>query len=330
MEKVRAVVDDFHSQLKARIALTPETGNRAGVSSMPRQGFGLESPAETQKKPVELVAPELGDEAALFRDDAEPGADRATGAEPEIPSPALMETFEPEPSITFHAIPKATEPVFPSTTIPGNPQKNSVAIFKALALQAPNSSSFESVVSPESSPERVEPDRLNELSEKEHRPVKPAAVFTGIVVVASVILLEAMLLGPFRVSANIIPPPKPAAAAAMARVPSAVPAPAIPAEQSKTRLATITATADTWISACSDGQMVFENLLSPNGTMDVHFSRLAVIRLGNAGGVDIAVDGKPIGSIGTSGMIRVLELRPDQIHLLPPNFRESPGDCKLP
>jgi hypothetical protein len=65
--------------------------------------------------------------------------------------------------------------------------------------------------------------------------------------------------------------------------------------------------------------MVFENLLTPTGSRQLQFSRKALIQVGNAGGVHIAVDGQSIGPVGAPGMVQRVELLPGKAQLLPPD-----------
>jgi cytoskeleton protein RodZ len=67
-------------------------------------------------------------------------------------------------------------------------------------------------------------------------------------------------------------------------------------------------TEPSWASVCADGQKVFGRLMPAGEVREIRFSEKAVVRLGNAGGVEIALDGKPVGSLGQPGQLRLLEL----------------------
>ena len=62
----------------------------------------------------------------------------------------------------------------------------------------------------------------------------------------------------------------------------------------------------------ADGKQVFQGLLAANETLAVDFSDEAVLRIGNAGGIDVSLDGKSLGSLGKHGRYRMLKLRPDE------------------
>jgi cytoskeleton protein RodZ len=66
----------------------------------------------------------------------------------------------------------------------------------------------------------------------------------------------------------------------------------------------------TWISVSSDGKTIFASLLQPHDTKLVEASEKVRILIGNAGGLDISLNGKPIGPIGPKGQIRVVYLTP--------------------
>jgi hypothetical protein len=56
---------------------------------------------------------------------------------------------------------------------------------------------------------------------------------------------------------------------------------------------------------------------------DVAFTDRAIVRLGNAGPVEIQLNGKPIGPLGRPGQLRAIELTPGAWRFLP--LREPDG-----
>jgi hypothetical protein len=72
-----------------------------------------------------------------------------------------------------------------------------------------------------------------------------------------------------------------------------------------------------WVSATSDGKELFEKLLAKDETRQIEFAEKALVRVGNAGGVEITVDGKPIGPLGPHGKIRALEITPGGYRFVP-------------
>lgn len=77
--------------------------------------------------------------------------------------------------------------------------------------------------------------------------------------------------------------------------PSSSPSPA-----PQTNTLAIHLTAPSWLRVTIDGNVSIEGTF-PAGTTKSFHGKSALVRVGNAGGVDITVDGKPIGKLGGSG-----------------------------
>jgi hypothetical protein len=75
--------------------------------------------------------------------------------------------------------------------------------------------------------------------------------------------------------------------------------------------AEIRGTEAVWVYAVSDGKEVLEKLLAKDETRQIEFAERALVRVGNAAGVEITVDGKSIGPLGPQGLIRALEITSD-------------------
>jgi cytoskeleton protein RodZ len=89
----------------------------------------------------------------------------------------------------------------------------------------------------------------------------------------------------------------------------------VPAVQGKSRIV-IQAKQGSWIDACADGRTVIRRYLAPAGTAELGFSNAAVVRTGNAGGVDISVNGTSAGPVGKIGEVRVVRFDAQGFHLL--------------
>ncbi|HLI97266.1 MAG TPA: RodZ domain-containing protein [Candidatus Baltobacteraceae bacterium] len=59
-------------------------------------------------------------------------------------------------------------------------------------------------------------------------------------------------------------------------------------------------TAPSWLRVSVDGNVSIEGTF-PAGTTKTFHGKLALVRVGNAGGVQLTVDGKPLGKLGGSG-----------------------------
>ncbi len=90
-----------------------------------------------------------------------------------------------------------------------------------------------------------------------------------------------------------------------------------PAAAGGTRHAEIRVMEPAWVYAVSDGKEVFGKLLGKDETRQIDFAEKALVRVGNAGGVEISVDGKSIGPLGPRGAIRALEITPDGHRFVP-------------
>jgi cytoskeleton protein RodZ len=73
---------------------------------------------------------------------------------------------------------------------------------------------------------------------------------------------------------------------------------------------TLTASEDTWVSAQSDGKGVFAATLTANETRSVAAQGAVKLIVGNAGGLAVNLNGKPIGPLGPRGQVRVVQFTP--------------------
>ncbi len=78
----------------------------------------------------------------------------------------------------------------------------------------------------------------------------------------------------------------------------ATPSPSPPAAQPHTLA--IVLTAASWLRVSVDGSVSIEGTF-PAGTRKSFHGTSAVVRVGNAGGVEISVDGRPVGKLGAAG-----------------------------
>jgi cytoskeletal protein RodZ len=63
---------------------------------------------------------------------------------------------------------------------------------------------------------------------------------------------------------------------------------------------TVRVTETSWLRVAVDGTVAFEGIL-PKGAIKSYSGKAAVVRVGNAGGVQIAINGKAVGPLGASG-----------------------------
>jgi len=98
------------------------------------------------------------------------------------------------------------------------------------------------------------------------------------------------------------PPP-----AAQAVIPAASPTPQQAATPGAVHVE-LTATEAAWVLVRADGKYLFSGTLDPNQSRTVDANTSVLLWLGNAGGVDVALNGKPLGSLGPKGQVRTYQL----------------------
>jgi cytoskeleton protein RodZ len=78
----------------------------------------------------------------------------------------------------------------------------------------------------------------------------------------------------------------------------------------------LTATEQTWLSVTSDGTPVFSGILQPNETKTIESKETANLKVGNAAGLEVRLNGTPIGSLGAHGQVRDVAFTPDKFHFV--------------
>jgi len=94
--------------------------------------------------------------------------------------------------------------------------------------------------------------------------------------------------------------PSAAVAAEASALPSAAPSPEMTAGVKTTKTLTLKLSETSWLRVLIDGQSVMEGEF-PQGTVRTFHGDKALVRIGNAGGVDVEVNGKSVGKLGNSG-----------------------------
>jgi cytoskeleton protein RodZ len=80
----------------------------------------------------------------------------------------------------------------------------------------------------------------------------------------------------------------------------------------------LTARKPVWVRASSNGTVLFTITLAANETRTVDAKGSLELRLGNAGGVDIQLNGKPLGPAGPEGQIRTVQLTSGGFNIVAP------------
>lgn len=106
------------------------------------------------------------------------------------------------------------------------------------------------------------------------------------------------------------PPTEPVATAAPASPPPQPSTPVAKVVHSEANGAVrveVTAGEPVWILVRADGKYAFSGTLEANETRSVEATSTVLLRLGNAGGVNITLNGKPIGPVGPKGQVRTVQ-----------------------
>jgi cytoskeleton protein RodZ len=80
----------------------------------------------------------------------------------------------------------------------------------------------------------------------------------------------------------------------------------------------LSATEKTWLSITSNGKKIFSGFLEPSQSKTLTGAENATMRVGNAGGIDVLWNGKPIGPIGPRGQARTIQFTPENFRILSP------------
>ncbi len=79
----------------------------------------------------------------------------------------------------------------------------------------------------------------------------------------------------------------------------------------------ITADEAVWVLARADGKYIFSGTMDAHATRNVEGVKEVTVRLGNAGGVTISLNGKPIGPAGPKGQVRTIQFTSGGFQIVP-------------
>jgi hypothetical protein len=85
-----------------------------------------------------------------------------------------------------------------------------------------------------------------------------------------------------------------------------------------------------WISARADGQYSFSGVLEPNQTRTVEANQNVLLKVGNAGGVEVRLNGKSIGSLGAKGAVRSIQFTSGGFQIVPPDAPKPSTESSSP
>jgi len=120
-----------------------------------------------------------------------------------------------------------------------------------------------------------------------------------------------------------VKPAAPAADAGGNGAAAPLPPPSPPAAEANPDAAVrveIVAEEQTWVSIRTDGQPSFTGVLDAAQSRTVAANRTVWLKVGNAAGVNVRLNGKPIGPLGEKGVVRTLQLTSGGFKILPPDL----------
>jgi cytoskeleton protein RodZ len=88
-----------------------------------------------------------------------------------------------------------------------------------------------------------------------------------------------------------------------------------PPSESKV-LVELLAREETWLSVSSDGKPVFSGILAVNQTKTVEGKQSAKLRVGNAAGIEVRFNGRPIGPLGHRGQVLIVVFTRDNFQVV--------------
>ena len=104
-------------------------------------------------------------------------------------------------------------------------------------------------------------------------------------------------------------------------------APAEPPNPAATLHVSLTTDADDWLRVSTDGKVVMSDVLHPNQVKEFAAVDALRIRIGDAGSLQMTVNGKAAGPLGPKGQVRNVEVTRDGVHILlpPPKPASAPA-----
>jgi len=100
-----------------------------------------------------------------------------------------------------------------------------------------------------------------------------------------------------------------------------------PATSRGQRRASLKIVETSWVSACADGKQIFAELFTTNEAREFWFSSRAVVRVGNASGVEFTLDGISVGPLGGHARLRRIEIDPNGLRVVPVKPSDGDRDC---
>lgn len=89
------------------------------------------------------------------------------------------------------------------------------------------------------------------------------------------------------------------------------------------------ATEKVWLSITNgEGKQIFSGVLQPSQTKTLTASAAAEMKVGNAGGIEVRLNGKDIGPLGGRGQVKTILFTPDKFEIVEPP-EDAPAETPL-
>jgi len=106
--------------------------------------------------------------------------------------------------------------------------------------------------------------------------------------------------------------------------------PGEPANPAATLEVSLTADADDWVRVTSDGKVLMSDTMHPSEVKTFAADEALQLRVGDAGNLQLTVNGKPAGPLGPKGQVRNVEVTRDGVHILAPPPKPAPAPALEP
>jgi cytoskeletal protein RodZ len=124
--------------------------------------------------------------------------------------------------------------------------------------------------------------------------------------------------------------PPPVSASLPATPPETTGATGVGSNPAATLHVSLTADAEDWIRVETDGKVAMSDVLHPSQVKTFAAVDGLRIRIGDAGSLQMTVNGKPAGPLGPKGQVRNVEVTRDGVHILPPPPKPAPAPAPEP
>ncbi len=118
---------------------------------------------------------------------------------------------------------------------------------------------------------------------------------------------------PVKGSAAVVPNPPKQESRPNPSVAAATTAATAATEKSPGFVLQVRAREESWTEITADGKVILSGLLNASQERSIHAQKEVVLKTGNAGGLELTFNGKPVPSLGDTGQVRTITVGPDGV-----------------